>query len=650
MTTTAPTTPDTFIFASGEVAVQGADDQGKQARVEIMAYSGGAMRVVGFGAVVVDLAGMEIPDRLSLLADHRATVEGIVGSAEPVVERGRLLARGTLTTATEAGRTLAQLGRDGVALQASIGATPIESRFVREGESVQANGRTITAGRGGLRFFTRSQLREISILPIGADSTSSASIAARGNTMPATADNSVDATTTNPIPSTVSDDQAQTIERICAGQWSDGQKPQIEELRIKAHAGDLSVPQLRDQVLAVVRKDRPAGGYVRGDSNLPDTASILEASAVMSCGVGEKFIGEQYGEAVTHEALSARHRGASFHTILNQVLRAAGRHEDIGRVTDSTVRAAFEADRSLRASGFSTLSLPGILSNTANKVLLATYRNVATVWSMFCDIANVSDFKEHERYRLVGSGQMEEVGAGGEIKHISLTEQKYTNQADTVAAMIGVTRKMLINDDLGAFAQNAQIMARLAATKLEKVVFTKLLSNPSSFFSAGNNNLKTGSNTALGIDSLTTAEQTFRDQVDDNGDPILVDPQVLLVPTALSATARTLVNSQEIRPGGSDSTTKFVVSNPHYNRYSLATTPWLNAQSLAGSSAKAWYLFSNPASLAAMEVAFLNGRQAPTVESGEADFNTLGMQMRAYFDFGVAMRDHRAAVKMKGEA
>jgi len=53
--------------------------------------------------------------------------------------------------------------------------------------------------------------------------------------------------------------------------------------------------------------------------------------------------------------------------------------------------------------------------------------------------------------------------------------------------------------------------------------------------------------------------------------------------------------------------------------------------------------------VAALEIAYLRGRRVPVIESGETDFNTLGMQWRGYFDFGVAMQDHRAAVKSKGE-
>ncbi len=47
-----------------------------------------------------------------------------------------------------------------------------------------------------------------------------------------------------------------------------------------------------------------------------------------------------------------------------------------------------------------------------------------------------------------------------------------------------------------------------------------------------------------------------------------------------------------------------------------------------------------------MEVAFLNGVQSPIVETAEADFNTLGVQMRGYFDFGVSKGEDLAGVKM----
>ena len=51
-----------------------------------------------------------------------------------------------------------------------------------------------------------------------------------------------------------------------------------------------------------------------------------------------------------------------------------------------------------------------------------------------------------------------------------------------------------------------------------------------------------------------------------------------------------------------------------------------------------------------IEVAFLNGQESPTIETAEADFNVLGIQMRGYHDFGVALQEPKAGVKAKGEA
>ena len=45
---------------------------------------------------------------------------------------------------------------------------------------------------------------------------------------------------------------------------------------------------------------------------------------------------------------------------------------------------------------------------------------------------------------------------------------------------------------------------------------------------------------------------------------------------------------------------------------------------------------------------FLNGQESPTIESTDADFSTLGIQLRGYHDFGVAKQDPRAAVKAAG--
>ncbi|MCL4193722.1 MAG: hypothetical protein KJZ87_18435, partial [Thermoguttaceae bacterium] len=65
---------------------------------------------------------------------------------------------------------------------------------------------------------------------------------------------------------------------------------------------------------------------------------------------------------------------------------------------------------------------------------------------------------------------------------------------------------------------------------------------------------------------------------------------------------------------------------------------------------KAWYLLAEPNDLPVIEIAFLNGQESPTIETADADFSVLGIQMRGYHDFGVALQDSRGGVKSKGEA
>ena len=90
-------------------------------------------------------------------------------------------------------------------------------------------------------------------------------------------------------------------------------------------------------------------------------------------------------------------------------------------------------------------------------------------------------------------------------------------------------------------------------------------------------------------------------------------------------------------------------TNPHVGKYKVVSSVYLGNTSFDGASSKAWYLQADPNRLPAIEVAFLNGVDRPTVEKTDADFNTLGVQFRGYIDFGVREQDYRGALKMKGE-
>jgi hypothetical protein len=185
-----------------------------------------------------------------------------------------------------------------------------------------------------------------------------------------------------------------------------------------------------------------------------------------------------------------------------------------------------------------------------------------------------------------------------------------------------------------------------AADAIIEAVWPLLLSNPGNFFAAGNNNYLTGVDTALSVDSLTTAYTAFLQQTKPNGRPLGLEPRILLVPSALRVQADLLTSSRQmlasIATTGSKSTL-VPQDNPMVGKFAVVSSAYLGNASFTGYSNKAWYLLADPNVLPGIEVAFLNGVEQPTVEQAVEDFDTLGIKFRGYIDFGVALQDPSVA-------
>jgi hypothetical protein len=378
---------------------------------------------------------------------------------------------------------------------------------------------------------------------------------------------------------------------------------------------------------------------VYGESEL--TPQVLEAACLVSAKLAnpEKSFDER-----TLDAANKRFRGGiSLQELLLEAAWANGYTGKNFRDSRSVLRFAFAPD--LQA-GFSSIDVGGILSTVANKFLLEGFYSVERTWRNICAVRNVSDFKTVTSYRLIGKDQYEKVAPGGELKHGTLGNETYQNKADTYGLMLSIDRRDLINDDLGAVTSVPRKLGRGSGLKINDVFWTVFMNN-AAFFSAANKNFLSGVDTALNIDGLNKAELAFQEQVDGDGKPISVLPIILLIPPALSAMAAQLFKATEIRDNSAGS--KYPVSNTHQGKFRAEVSRYLGNPQYPGNSSKAWYLFGDPNDLPVIEVAFLNGQESPTIETAEADFNVLGIQMRGYHDFGVALQDPRGGVKSKGE-
>ena len=297
--------------------------------------------------------------------------------------------------------------------------------------------------------------------------------------------------------------------------------------------------------------------------------------------------------------------------------------------------------RPSHGSGFSTLSLPGLLSNIANKFLLNGWEGGDMTWSRIASITSVNDFKTRTSYRLNGFLTYEQVGKSGDIKHGQVTEETYTNRAKTYGAMLAITREDFINDDLGALTSVPRELGFGAIDKLNSVFWTEFLDN-SAFFAAGNSNVSAG---VLSIANVTAAEAVLLKQTKPNGEPLALRAETLLVPPELKRTAMQIVGSTLVVTGEN---TTVGNANVWEGELRVESAPYLSNSTFTGNSAVAYYMLANPSRIAVIDVAFLNGRQTPVIETADAEFSTLGIRMRGYHDFGVAKQEPRGGVRSTG--
>jgi hypothetical protein len=423
----------------------------------------------------------------------------------------------------------------------------------------------------------------------------------------------------------------------------DAADPRVRTIRAQAIRDGWTADKAE---LAALRATRPQIAPTR-DRNAPAQGEVLEAALGRGIGLSASFMEAQFDERVLEAADDRGLRDLGVQGLLYEVIRASGRSVRAGSFGVHTLRAAVDAEQELRASGFSTISVSGILSNLANKALLQTFMSFKSVAEQICSIGNVRDFKRHTRYRLTGRGGFTKVGPAGELKHTRLGEESYGIQADTYGEMLTLTRQDIINDDLGALTSKAQILGRDAFIKREELVFTVLLDNSGDFFSEANANLLEGTDTVLSISALTIAMQMFLDQVDEARKPIMVEPKFLLVPNATATLAGQIAKDTMITQFNDDGEAR-PASNPHAGKVIPLASPYMNNAAIAGGSATHWMLLADPMQVSAIELAYLRGQRNPTIEQDETQFNMLGLQTRAFWDLGVEKQDHRGAVKVTG--
>jgi hypothetical protein len=294
-----------------------------------------------------------------------------------------------------------------------------------------------------------------------------------------------------------------------------------------------------------------------------------------------------------------------------------------------------------RAFTQSASDFPILLESAMHKTLQGAYATTADTWSRFCAIGTCSDFRAHPRYRVGSIGNISAVSELGEFENKTIPDgEKETQKLSTKGGIITISRKAIIDDDLGAFVGIAAQLGRAARRTIEADVYALLAANPTmsdgvALFHASHGNLGTGG--APSVTTLQEARKLLMTQKDPSGNDYLdLQPALWLGPLATGVDVR-VANDAQYDP---DTSNKLQKPNSVRGMFrDVIDTPRI--------SGTTWYVFAAPADAPVIEVAFLDGEDSPFLEMEEG-FSQDGSRWKVRLDFGVAAVDYRGAVRNAG--
>ena len=640
-----------------------------------LAYSGGIMHVKGFGApVVVDLSGVSIdPGNRPMLLDHND--EHRVGHAERInIDSDGIRAEGIISGESESAREVVESSRRGFPWHLSISARVLSRDFVPAGRSVLVNNRSFD---GPLVVARKASLYEISFVSVPGDVDSTVAIAARHSRKDLPMEftqwlqakgfvpDDLTESQTNALKATFDAEKAKDVE-IATLKASHDPNPEptpepapvadppdpVVQLRAKMSAETKRINKITDlceghpdiQAKAVeagwdvqttevavlkARLDAGPAIHVRGDIHQPQD-DVIQAAFCRTIGLPD--LDKQFKPEVLEA--SDRLRGYGMQELLLSHASEAGYHGR-NRITPGNINEVLHA-------AFSTHSVTTMLTQLGHKSLLSGFYSVPQTWREVAVSATVNDFKQMTAFRMTADLEYEELNEAGNIAHGTLGQETYTMQAKTYAKMMLMTRQDIINDDLGTFNDIRRRLGMGCALKVLKEFWTAWLSasNGAAFWTADRGNLVTTS--SFGDTGIKNAIVAFRQLAGPDGNMMNLNPDRVLIPPELEATATEYYASREVR--NTTASTKQPTSNIYGSRFRPIVVPEMSNSNYTGYSTTDWYMLPDPSILASASVCFLNGVETPVIETAEADFNTLGVQWRGYHDFGVQMTEWRATV------
>ena len=295
----------------------------------------------------------------------------------------------------------------------------------------------------------------------------------------------------------------------------------------------------------------------------------------------------------------------------------------------------------------STSDFPQLLTATANRVFQAAYEYQTPTFREVFAKRSFPDFRPTGFLRLGDFPLLEEKAETAEYTHGTLSESSNAISAKEYGRIVAISRKAMINDDLGALAQLPFMAGRRVAQWENMVAWATLGLNagggpavtdtsvnggaPVALFHASHGNL-IAAGTAISVASLSVARAMMRKQVSLDGAKLNLQASILVVGPDQQTLAEQVLNST-IAPTTDGATNPF-----------KGTLRIVVDAELVGN---AWYLFADPMNAPVLVYGYVDGMEGPQIATN-SPFDTNGLEMRVIEDFGTGPIDFRGVIKNNG--
>ena len=307
----------------------------------------------------------------------------------------------------------------------------------------------------------------------------------------------------------------------------------------------------------------------------------------------------------------------------------------------------------------STSDFPYILGAVTNQMLLAGATAAPTNWREWASEMSANDFKDLHMISMSSETVLPPVEEGDDYTHSKRKDKEETMAVKARGRVFGITRQMIINDNLNAFTRIPMQQGAAAAMTPEVLAVSVLLANGlmedgTALFAAGHNNLSGDASFALstvdkaraGIGNLSRlidvqTAYVHEDMADEVDLGIAGGLDVVLVPPSGYINAQAAVQATTFGEGveGVNPLKGIKVVRNRYLEHSLIT----------GNSAVKYYGFSDPMLNPVIAVAFLNGDSNPYFEEVDNKGSAAdGRTFKVRIDCIAGKADWRGAIREDG--